>query len=63
MSDIGERYSYAAEGLRLWSQFNTRHGPKHDCLICADVRVFLKREPLVPELARLAQRQRLERAS
>lgn len=50
MSDIGGVTSYAATGLRLWSQFNTKHGPKCGCLVCADTRAYLGREPLVTNI-------------
>lgn len=38
--------SYRTEGLRLWAQFNTRHGYDCPCLICADTRKYIGRAPL-----------------
>lgn len=61
MSDIGSVHSYASAGLRLWSQFNTTHGHKCGCLICADTRAYLGKPPLIGSQEPAAQRE--ERAA
>jgi hypothetical protein len=48
VSDTGSVTSYASVGLRLWGQFNTSHGHRCPCLICADTRAYLLKPALVP---------------
>lgn len=36
---------------RAWKGQRSVHSPIHDCLLCADMRAFLRALPLMPELA------------
>lgn len=43
--------TYATRGLRLWAEFNGKHGHKCPCLICGDTREYLGMAARVPQIA------------